>query len=199
MKKTRFDQMKEEVSRHFDREQGERIKGYMDEAYSELCSEHITEGDTMENHKRNNIFPVIAAYRGMLKEGIEDSRAEELSKTCFLNLMESIAGLIRKMMKIPGAYRLMPWMWKTMMPKLFSTDSGFRFSFYPTDGKQVKFDMLECPYLQICRELGCDRFAPVFCASDDVCYGNMHPKLIWNRTKTLARDGEACDFDLFIR
>ena len=129
---------------------------------------------------------------------MEREQASELAQSTFLKLMEVPANMIRKMLKIPGLYRTMPWIWKKAMPKMFGEDAGFKFSFYPTDGKQVKFDMLACPYYQMCQELGCPELGPVFCTTDDVCYGHMHPKLIWNRTKTLARGGDCCDFDLYI-
>ena len=29
---------------------------------------------------------------------------------------------------------------------------------------------------------------------DDAGYGNLHPKLIWGRTKTIGRGGDCCDF-----
>ena len=51
----------------------------------------------------------------------------------------------------------------------------------------------------MCKELDCVELAETFCATDDLCYGNMHPKLIWNRTKTMARGADVCDFDLYIK
>ena len=62
-----------------------------------------------------------------------------------------------------------------------------------------KMDMLECPYMNICRKYGCPEIVPAFCASDDVAYGNMHPKLVWGRTKTLGRGDECCDFKLTVK
>ncbi|MBQ6608822.1 MAG: L-2-amino-thiazoline-4-carboxylic acid hydrolase [Oscillospiraceae bacterium] len=38
-----------------------------------------------------------------------------------------------------------------------------------------------------------------FCDADDICYGNMHPKLIWGRTKTIGRGDECCNFLLQYR
>lgn len=33
---------------------------------------------------------------------------------------------------------------------------------------------------------GCPELTQFFCKSDDICYGNLHPKLVWARNKTLA-------------
>ena len=145
-----------------------------------------------------NPSSAASAFRALLAEGMERTEAADLAGTAFLTLMEAPARAIRRAMKVPGLYRLMPWLWKTMMPKLFSPKSGFCFSFYPTDRKRVKFDMTACPYHSLCRELDCMELAPVFCTTDDLCYGHMHEKLIWNRTKTIARGADVCDFDLYI-
>ena len=60
-------------------------------------------------------------------------------------------------------------------------------------------DMLECPYMSICRKYGCPEIVPAFCVSDDVAYGNMHPGLVWGRTKTLGRGDDCCDFKLTVK
>ena len=33
-----------------------------------------------------------------------------------------------------------------------------------------------------------------FCDGDDAGYGNLHPRLIWGRTKTIGRGDECCNF-----
>lgn len=38
------------------------------------------------------------------------------------------------------------------------------------------------------------KLGTAFCNADDISYGNMHHKLYWGRTKTLARGNEWCDF-----
>ena len=60
-------------------------------------------------------------------------------------------------------------------------------------------DMIVCPYFSNCVKYGCTELGTAFCDSDDISYGNMHPKLFWGRTKTLARGNECCDFILEIR
>ncbi len=60
-------------------------------------------------------------------------------------------------------------------------------------------DMTVCPYVETCKKYGCPELAQFFCKSDDICYGNMHPKLVWGRTKTLGTGGDCCDFSLWIK
>ena len=198
MKQTRLEQMQQQMRNRFGPEQGQRIAQKMQTEYDSLCAAFSDQPKAMENHTHNNIFPVAAAFLAMMQEGVERTRAAELASDSFLELMQDSAEAIRNLMKIPGLYHAMPWLWKKLMPRMFTESAGFRFRFYPTGGNEVKFDMLECPYLQVCRKIGCPELAPIFCATDDTCYGHMHPKLIWNRTKTLARGGDLCNFDLYI-
>ena len=199
MKTTRFEAMQEKSAEGFPKEQGDRIKSTMKKEYDRLIEENKDIPESFISHTRNNIFPVAAAFKAFLNEGMDRDEAAKKANDCFLSLMEDIAVSIRKMMKIPGMYHLMPFMWKTAMPKLFREDSGFGFSFYPTGKDEVKFDMTNCPYYNICKKLDLLEIAPTFCSSDDICYGNMHPRLIWNRTKTIARGGDCCDFDLYVK
>ena len=199
MKQTRLEQMQDRLRQRFGTAAGELVAQRMEKEYKSLCSADSSRPEALLRHVHNNIYPVVAAFRALLAQGLERSEAAAMAQEEFLVLMDTPARMIRRMMKVPGLYRLMPWLWKTLMPRLFSEDAGFRYRFHPADSTRVRFDMLECPYHQVCLELDCPELAPVFCATDDVCYGRMHPKLIWNRTKTIARGGDLCDFDLYIK
>ncbi len=199
MKMTRLGQLQNQIANHFDEEQGTRITTYMQNEYDKLCREFVNQPKALKTHTHKNIFPVVAAFHALLAEGIERKKAAELAQSCFLRLMDTPADSIRIMLKFPGLYKLVPWLWEKMVTKLFTEDAGFEFKFYPTDKKHVKFDIITCPYLQVCEKLDCLELAPTFCITDDICYGNMHPKLIWNRTKTLAINKEPCNFDLYVK
>ena len=162
----------------------------------ELCSTNDSYPEAFRRHTRRNIFPSAAVFEGLLKEGYGRKEAADLVYEAFGSCMESSARTIRTLLKIPGLYKAMPRIWKKAVPSLFGADAGFSANYYDTGKDRVKFDMLKCPYLETCKKLGCPELAPTFCHSDDVAYGNMHSKLRWNRTKTLARGGDLCDFDL---
>lgn len=199
MAKTILEKMQDLMLEKYGQKQGLRISQFMAKEYLALCEQYKNAPHALERHTHKNIFPVVVTFRALLAEGIERQTAAEVAQDTFLELMNAPADSIRKLLKLPGVYRLMPRIWKMALPKLFGEDAGFRFHIYPTDHTHVKIDMFECPYLRICKELDCVDIAPCFCQSDDICYGNMHPKLIWNRTKTLARGNDVCDFDLYIQ
>ena len=199
MKQTRLNQMECEVLKNMDAELGAQFVPRMEQAYAALCETDPEKSPDLIRHLHNNIYPVIAAFRALIAVGIPREEASQLAQNSFLALMEAPAASIRKLCRIPGFYRMVPWLFGKLMPKLFKKEAGFAFSFYPAEPGRVRFDMEACPYFQTCQDLGCPEIAPVFCATDDICYGNMHPRLFWNRTQTIARGGKLCDFDLQVK
>lgn len=53
--------------------------------------------------------------------------------------------------------------------------------------------------MDMCVRYGCPEIVRGFCDADDVCYGNMHPKVAWERTKTLGYGFDVCDFKIRIK
>ena len=76
----------------------------------------------------------------------------------------------------------------------FGTDAGFVYSFPETHGNEARFNIVRCPYFETCKRYGCPEITRCFCDGDDAGYGNLHPKLIWGRTRTIRRGGDCCDF-----
>lgn len=108
------------------------------------------------------------------------------------------ANSIDKGIKIPGLYRLMPRIFRSIMQKSFGENAGFKATYYDCPNNEFRADMTVCPYLEMCRKYGCPEIVPAFCETNDVAYGNMHPNIIWGRTKTLGKGGDCCDFKLTV-
>ena len=74
-------------------------------------------------------------------------------------------------------------------------NTAFTFSIVPWLAfSRSRVDMMKCPYHDICAEYGCPELCRCFCDSDDISYAGLHPKLIWERTMTLGRGDDRCDF-----
>ena len=86
-----------------------------------------------------------------------------------------------------------------ILHNVFGESSGFELRDTKTEKDICHIDMLSCPYNSICRACGCPELTKLFCGSDDTAYGNMHKKLSWERTKTLGRGDDCCDFILRIK
>ena len=159
----------------------------------ELRSEHAGASGQRMRHLESQIMPGIAAYETlqtvMPKEealqtvhGYVEERAYRLKKI-FLRLM-----------RIPGLYKKGPGIFAAQTPKFFGISAGFEANEIRTTGGVWRIDMTRCPYHDECVRCGCPELCRCFCDSDDITYDGLHPKLIWQRTMTLGRGGDRCDF-----
>lgn len=167
--------------------------------YNEIIAENADEPKAMYAHTRERIYPGIAYFRAITEAGISREDAADLFLRFYRKRAEKPAAKLRNLLKLPGLYKLVPRIFKTVMKKNFGTDAGFK-SVERKDAKgELHVDMLVCPYYEICTKYGCPEIIPTFCETDDVAYGNMHPKVIWGRTKTLGKGGDCCDFKIRIK
>lgn len=159
----------------------------------ELRSEHAGASRQRMRHLESQIMPGIAAYETlqtvMPKEealrtvhGYVEERAYRLKKI-FLRLM-----------RIPGLYKKVPGIFAAQTPKFFGISAGFEANEIRTTGGVWRIDMTRCPYHDECVRCGCPELCHCFCDSDDITYDGLHPKLIWQRTMTLGRGDDRCDF-----
>ncbi|UTC74845.1 L-2-amino-thiazoline-4-carboxylic acid hydrolase [Treponema sp. OMZ 792] len=164
--------------------------------YNVLLSENNNEPKIMWTHTRERIYPAIACFDSLLEMGLEREKVSLLLKDYYKNRSQKPAAVIRKIMKIPGLYKKVPKFFANMTKKVFGEPAGFKASFHEVNKKAVKFDMLVCPYQDICKKYNCPEIVEMYCDADDICYGNMHPKIKWLRTKTLGKGGDCCDFEV---
>lgn len=183
----------------FDPEKAERIAVNAEKMYERLCLENEKEPRALHMHTRKRIYPAIAAFQAILKEDINRKAAAEILYGYYEKQSEPIGNAIRIILKIPGLYKLVPRFFMRMTKKSFGEAAGFQTKWFCTDKNEMRFDMLVCPYQDICARYGCPEIVRSFCRADDICYGSMHTKLHWGRTKTLGLGGDCCDFRLTIR
>ena len=174
-------------------EQEAVLNSAFEKRLGELRSEHAGASRQRMRHLESQIMPGIAAYETlqtvMPKEealrtvhGYVEERAYRLKKI-FLRLM-----------RIPGLYKKVPGIFAAQTPKFFGISAGFEANEIRTNGGVWRIDMTRCPYHDECVRCGCPELCRCFCDSDDITYDGLHPKLIWQRTMTLGRGGDRCDF-----
>ena len=85
-----------------------------------------------------------------------------------------------------------------MTERSFGPKAGFAAENKRLAADEMRFDMVRCPYMDACARYGCPEIVRGFCDADDVCYANMHPRVSWERTKTLGYGHDRCDFKVRI-
>ena len=144
-------------------------------------------------HVERGILPGLAVYQTLL-EGSSDRQAA-------LAEMESLS-----VWTLPGARRLMPLLGhlRDPFPVFRRLDRWvMRFGF-PADGWQIEpvedsndciaFDIRRCFYLDTLTTYGAPELTPIYCARDDALFALLPPSITWERTMTLGRGDDRCDF-----
>lgn len=156
---------------------------------------HLNASKGKQFHLESQILPGIAAYE-TLQTVMPKDEALQTVHGYVAEHAWTMRKTILKLLKVPGLYHLPPVLFSKLTPKFYGETAGFAATEYQTSGGVWRIDMTKCPYHDTCVEHGCPELCPCFCDSDDIAYDDLHPKLVWHRTKTLGRGNECCDFCL---
>lgn len=163
-----------------------------------LREENANASEDKKFHLESQIMPGIAAYE-TLSTVMPKEKALDVIHGYVEGKAHRFHATLVKLLRVPGLYRAVPWMFTIGTRKMFGESAGFAAEEIKTNGGVWRIDMTKCPYHDTCAEYGCPELCHCFCDSDDVTYDGMHKKLVWRRTKTLGRGNDCCDFCLMIR
>ena len=145
-------------------------------------------------HTDSRILP-SAAINLTVKEVTGREKAYGILEDAAIQLCRPIEKKLRRLMKLPGMKSLFLKAWDPMTRKLFGPGNGFQNVFYPKKKGEYRMDVTSCPYCRYFTELGCPELTKIFCENDERIYGDL-PGLIFERTGTLGKGAERCDFCL---
>ncbi|MBQ1323244.1 MAG: L-2-amino-thiazoline-4-carboxylic acid hydrolase [Erysipelotrichaceae bacterium] len=194
-----FTQIVGHLNREFGQEKSEAIMAKALQRYDELLEENKDEAKECYMHTRERIYPAIACFDALLSEGVERKKAADFIVDYYKWRSGKLAPFIKKAFKIPGLYRIVPKFFMGMTEKSFGPKAGFASKNHFVSKDEVRLNMTRCPYFEKCKQYGCTEIVRGLCDADDICYGHMHPKLSWDRTKTIGYGYDVCDFKVRIR
>ena len=179
-------------------EQAERLNWALEKRLAELWEENAGATPEEKFHLESQILSGIAAY-----QVLQTVLPREEALATLHGYVEERAWKLRKgilgLMRIPGLWRRVPGLFAKGTRKFFGSAAGFAARELEVTGSVWRIDMTKCPYHDACVRYGCPELCPCFCDSDDITYGDLHPRLLWRRTETLGRGGGRCDFCLKIK
>ena len=165
---------------------------------SALLAENAGASKEKQYHLKRQILPGISAY-----ETLQRVMPKEEALQTVHGYVEHLARTSHKqlaaLLHIPGLYRLVPSVFVKSTRSIFGPAAGFAPKELQTGNGVWRVDMMKCPYHDTCAEYGCPELCRCFCDSDDISYTGLHPKLIWERTMTLGRGNDHCDFCMKVR
>lgn len=148
----------------------------------------------VKTHTHQRIFPAAAVYL-TAREALGSEQAYRIIEQSCIQQSLNAANSLHALLRIPGMKRFFVRMWSPVSRRIFGEQNGFQNVFYPRKHDEFRMDIIACPYFRYFNELGCGGLTKIFCANDDRMYGNL-PGLRFERSSTLGRGGERCDFHI---
>ena len=163
--------------------------------YRRLCEENRDIPKAMQRHTGMCIFPAMAVYGTLLAHGMEKEAAVDLVSGFFVGFSGKGFRVFSLWLHLFGNYHRYPTNFVKNSLRDFSPEAGFAYVMpEKADPAVARFDIIKCPYHEMCKKYQCLELNRAFCDSDDAKYGNLHPKLLWRRTGTLGKGASCCDF-----
>ena len=176
------------------KDRADRIAARAQARYEALCRENASDSRALRAHTYKRIYPGIAVYEALRADGIEQARAVWYIREYFQRFSARFVPHLQRAIRIPGLAKRIPGLFMKLSLQSFGPDAGFGYEFPERRSNEARFNIVKCPYYETCLRYGCPEITRAFCDGDDAGYGNLHPKLIWGRTKTIGRGGDCCDF-----
>ena len=162
--------------------------------YEALRAENSSDSKELRSHSYKRIYPGIAVYEAMRSEGISQEKATWYIREYFQRLAAKRVPFFQRAIKTFGLARKFPYLFMAGIKKSCQPNAGFVYELPESHDNEARINIVRCPYFEICKRYGCPEITSAYCDSDDAGYGNLHPNLIWGRTKTIGHGGDCCDF-----
>ena len=161
--------------------------------YTDLYTERPRfEHPALRVHLEENILPGLALYQELLADGIEQEAALEVVEQLVMALLRPRRQVMEALGKLPFFYQLtramLPGMMKNFPPE------GWETEWVEVSDERLAFNMHRCFYLDTFTAYGASELTPIYCSGDDFLYADAWPQVRFERTQTLGRGGELCDF-----
>ena len=190
MKKKRS--IKAEIERTLSKEQSDALWNKATARLEQLLRQYADLPAGVRAHTDSYIFPSAAIYL-TAKDYMTEQQAYAVIEQAAIANTTRYGKMLAHLMKLPFMRDLFIRMWDPLTKKKFGKDSGFQNRFYPKKKDEYRMDILACPYCRYFTELGCFELTRIFCENDERGYGNL-PGLVFERTGTLGKGAERCDF-----
>ena len=183
---------KAEIDRRLPKNQGDALWQKATDRLAMLLEQYASLPDGVRFHTENKILPAAAIYL-TLKESIGQAEAYQIMEGGTFKTADDAAKKLAALVRLPGMRSLFVKAWDPLTRKLFGESSGFQNVFYPKKKGEYRMDVVSCPYNCYFTKLGCPELTKISCGADDHVYGDL-PGLKFERTTTIGRGGERCDF-----
>lgn len=150
----------------------------------------------LRQHYEESILPTLALYQTLREAGDDqDAALAEIDRiVAALVARSGRRRLVQLLGHLPNAFAILRilnrWALKYRYPL-----EGWRFEWVEDSARCIAYDARACFYVNLLTAHGAPELTAHLCAVDDLLYGDI-PGIAWQRTKTLGRGDDRCDFRL---
>jgi hypothetical protein len=146
----------------------------------------------LDVHLTHLLLPTLALYQVLREDGAAEEEALQETERVFLADLGRYGWVVGAIARLPGFFGLFRRTAPLVLPLAFPYE-GWDTEWVETSDQCVAYDIHGCPYLEVLRANGAPELTPVFCKWDDATFGDL-PGISWERTGTLGRGDDHCDF-----
>ncbi len=168
-----------------------RVQARYDELYAHRLHFHQP---ALRQHLEEGILPALALYQTLCEEGDDQEAAlAEIDRILAASVERSgRRRLVKAMGHLPDPFAILRIANRWAMKRVYPPE-GWRFEWVEDSDQCIAYDARECFYVNVLSFYGAPELTAHLCVIDDLLYGDL-PGIAWERTKTLSRGDDRCNF-----
>jgi hypothetical protein len=149
----------------------------------------------LRKHLEQNILPGLALYQVLQAE-----KGDQAAALAEVEVLLHASAMRSGMRKAAAALKYVPEPFRLLRPaaraamKYGFPAAGWETEWIEDSDQRIAFNIHRCFYLNTLTTYGAPELTRLFCQMDDVVYETLPPSIRWERTGTLGRGNEVCDF-----
>ncbi len=194
LKRSKLSFIKNDCITQFGATEGIKISNDASEMLTELLEDAgFRNSKAVEMHMRQFIFPEIAFYRAMQKNGIGKEEACRFLDDEIQKRAQRSSKRFRTFSRLPWFFPIVKWVIKKAMAYGFPKE-GWKTEWKEDNENELAMNMHSCLYMEIFTQYGCPELCKANCESDVTIFRGMEPKVLFVRTQTISGGADFCNF-----
>lgn len=148
----------------------------------------------LRHHLEEGVLPALALYQTLREESDDqETTLAEIDK--IIAAMVERSGrrkLVQIMGRLPDPFAVLRVANRWAMKRVYPPE-GWRFEWVEESNHRIAYDARECFYVNVLAAYGAPELTAHLCVTDDLLFGDL-PGVAWERTRTLSRGDDRCDF-----
>lgn len=187
---------RQELTRRHGALEADALMDELQRRYEELYSTRsYYKHPALRKHLEQNILPGLALHQVLLaKTGDQAAALAEVEQLLQASAVRSGLRKTTSTLKyLPEPFRLLRPVVHAAMRFGFPA-AGWETEWIEDSHQRIAFNIHRCFYLDTLTAYGAPELTRLFCLMDDVVYQALPDSIRWERTGTLARGNQVCDF-----